>query len=331
MALTFRELPPIDADAGWAVKGGAVRVKSSGGGVLAKGHGERPAMGYSLVECLLVNALALALVAALFAATADLIAAARASSALSDQAMRARQVIHFIEQLLVPARMPAEWLNGKATTGASPVWHTPSPICEPPETISSAPRWGGVDVIEMDVEDLPCVAAGDAEWGLYIEQIRVCPHDCGVEAGYVIRPTPCLGTIPVINREMQWRVQWQGNMGRPADCDTGWPWGRLQRILLTDRSGEAGIEGIPTLRMQSVSRKPTYQWQRAETLVAGIARWQPKMISAWVSRNMADGVAEVALQLLSVGLTVLPDHGAQGPKDLHVSRLLLPPSVLPHE
>ena len=38
----------------------------------------RPHQGYSLVECLIVNALTLALVAGLFAATADLIAAANA-------------------------------------------------------------------------------------------------------------------------------------------------------------------------------------------------------------------------------------------------------------
>ena len=47
----------------------------------------RPHQGYSLVECLVVNALALSLVAGLFAATADLIAAARATSVLSDQAV----------------------------------------------------------------------------------------------------------------------------------------------------------------------------------------------------------------------------------------------------
>ena len=279
--------------------------------------------GFSLVELLIVNALALSLLAALFAATAELISAATVSSALGDQGVRARQVIHFIERAVAAARMPAEWSRGDTAALTDPGWQTPSPICTPPETGSPSARWGGIDVIEMI--DLPCIAKGDATWGLYIEQIQECPQDCGGEAGYVISPVPCSGTAPGITGKTLWQVVWQANMNRPPHCDTGWPWGRLQRLLLTDRSGGASIEGVPTLRFQSVSRESAYTWQQAETLVAGIAAWQPRMTPTPVSQKALDGVDTATAQLLTVGMSVIPAHDARGLGDLRITRLLLPP------
>lgn len=288
-----------------------------------RNYGLRSLRGYSLVELLIVNALTLTLVTALFAATADLIATAAVSSAQSDQAMRGRQVVRFIEQALTTAQMPPEWLVDDAGTWSQAGWQTPSPICRPPDAISQSRRWGGVDVIEMT--SLSCIAEGDARWGLYVEQITVCPDDCGAEAGYVISPMPCSGAAPGITGETQWQVLWQADMNRPTYCDIGWPWGRLQRLLLTDRSGGASIEGVPTLRFQSVSRGPTYAWQQAETLVAGIADWQPRMTVAAPFRKVSVGDKTATLQLLTVAMAVIPTADTHGLQDLRITRLLLPP------
>ena len=285
----------------------------------------RPHQGYSLVECLVVNALALSRVAGLFAATADLIAAARATSVLSDRAMRARQVIQFIEQAVASARMPAEWLMNDEISLSSQGWHRPSPLCASPETISGSPQWGGIDVI--DTASLPCFALTDPIRGLYIEQIQPCPHNCGARAGYVISPTTCSGKSPTINRLTQWQVKWGPDMSQPAHCDAGWPWGRLQRLLLTDRSGENSIEGLPTLRLQSLSRASTYQWQQAETLVAGIADWQPTLITVASAQHYASEGHEAAHYLLAVDLSVTSDHVADKTQDLRVTRLLFPSAV----
>ena len=291
----------------------------------ARDEGIRLLRGYSLVELLIVNALALTLVAALFAATADLIATAAVSSAQSDQAVRARQVVRFIEQALTSARMPAEWLGGDAGTWSHAGWQTPLPICTPPDEVSPGRRWGGVDVIKA--RDLPCIATGDATWGLYVEQIRVCPEDCGVGAGYVVSPSPCSGAVPSISEQTQWRVAWQSHMDRPPQCNSGWPWGRVERALLTDRTGRSSIEGLPTLRFQSVSGAEGYQWRQAETLVAGITDWQPKMIAIPPPANLATGAEDVTLKLLAVAMGVTPNQVTHGVSLLSVTRSLLPSTL----
>jgi hypothetical protein len=285
-------------------------------------EGLRSLRGYSLVELLIVNALALTLVAAVFAATADLIATAAVSSAQSDQAMRARQVVRFIEQALVSARMPAEWLGSDAGTWSHAGWQTPSPICTPPDEVSPGRRWGGVDVIKAT--DLPCIATGDATWGLYVEQIRVCPEDCGAGAGYVISPSPCSGAVPGISEQTQWRVAWQSHMDRPPQCNSGWPWGRVERVLLTDRTGRSSIEGLPTLRFQSVSGEMAYKWLQAETLVAGITDWHPAMIAIPPPARLAAAADASTLKLLAVAMAVTPSRGAHGVPLLSVTRSLLP-------
>jgi len=298
------------------------QCERSGVALPTRDEGLRSLRGYSLVELLIVNALALTLLAALFAATADLIATAAVSSAQSDQAMRARQVMRFIEQALSSARMPAEWLGGDAGTWSHAGWQTPLPICTPLDEVSPGRRWGGVDVIKAT--DLSCIAAGDATWGLYVEQIRVCPEDCGAGAGYVISPSPCSGATPSISEHTHWRVAWQFNMDRPPQCNSGWPWGRVDRVLLTDRTGRSSIEGLPTLRFQSVSGAGGYKWRQAETLVAGITDWQPKVITIPPPADLATGAEDATLKLLAVAMGVTPSQGMQGVPLLSVTRSLLP-------
>jgi len=285
-------------------------------------YGFRCLQGYSLVELLIVNALTLTLVAALFAAAADLLYTAAASSAQSDQAMRARQVMRFIEQTLATARMPPEWASSADSIIMEEGWRTPAPICLSPSAAGSSGRWGGIDVIEMT--GLPCIGESDATWGLYVEQIRACPRDCGTEPGYVISPSDCVGHLAPINTETEWQVTWQANMDRPDRCRPGWPWGRLQRVLLTDRSGHASVEGVPTLRFQALSDDSAYKWQPAETLVAGVADWQPKLDSASSFSLVNDGVDVNPMQLLSLRLAVLPGSAEDDLAALRVARLLLP-------
>ena len=308
-----------------------MKVGEAGHRVARRDHGEGKhyAGGFSLVSCLVVNALALALLAGLFAASADLIGAARASSALSDQAMRARQVIRFIEHAMASAHMPAEWLTDAEALQAPQGWTAPSPICQPLDTVSPRLRWGGVDVVAM--AEVPCVVAGDAEWGLYIEQVHTCPANCGTEAGYVVSPVDCVELNPLIQPNTQWRVAWQENMDPPAHCNAGWPWGRLERMLLSDRSAETSIEASPTLRLQSVVRELPYRWQPSETLVAGIAGWRPAVFPSSRAPHELGEMDPAALHVLSMGFGVIPDQGAAVLPVLRLRRLLFPQAPLRNE
>ena len=309
----------------------ALKVGEAGYRVASRDHGEgkRYAGGFSLVSCLVVNALALALLAGLFAASADLIGAAHASSALSDQAMRARQVIRFIEHAMASAHMPPEWLSDSGAIQAPQGWTAPSPICQPPETVSPRLEWGGVDVVAM--AEVPCVVAGDAQWGLYIEQVHICPENCGAGAGYVISPVDCVEQNPLIQPDIQWRVAWQENMDPPAHCDAGWPWGRLERMLLSDRSAQTSIEASPTLRLQSVGRELPYRWQPSETLVAGIAGWRPAVFPSPSTSQALGGIDPTAVHVLSMGFGVIPDQGAAVLPVLRLKRLLFPQAPLRNE
>jgi len=70
--------------------------------------------GFSLIACLIANGLALALVASLFSASADLLVAVRESSLRSDQVLRARQFFLFVSEALSSAKIPEQWVPGGA-------------------------------------------------------------------------------------------------------------------------------------------------------------------------------------------------------------------------
>ena len=87
------------------------------------------------------------------------------------------------------------------------------------------------------------------------------------------------------------------------------------------------MEVLPTLRLQSLATTLPYRWHRAETLIAGIAQWHPRLIPSASSEDSADGVDAPQPWFLSLGLTVMPDDVAAGLKDLRVVRLLFPSGV----
>jgi hypothetical protein len=98
----------------------------------------------------------------------------------------------------------------------------------------------------------------------------------------------------------------------------------VDRVLLTDRTGRSSIEGLPTLRFQSVSAAMTYKWRHAETLVAGITDWQPTMIAIPPPVHFAAGADDSTVKLLAVAMSVAPGRGARGVPLLSVIRSLLP-------
>jgi len=72
--------------------------------------------GFSLIECLVVNALALGLLSILLVTSADMISAAQKAGDQSEQAIRARQVFDFLESLVKTAQLPDTWTAGNLST-----------------------------------------------------------------------------------------------------------------------------------------------------------------------------------------------------------------------
>ena len=114
--------------------------------------------GFSLIACLIANGLALALVASLFSASADLLVAVRESSLRSDQVLRARQFFLFVSEALSSAKIPEHWVPADVSTSSSAVWPLPRPPCESPAGALKYKELGGVSVVNPD--ELDCLSGG---------------------------------------------------------------------------------------------------------------------------------------------------------------------------
>ncbi len=68
--------------------------------------------GFSLIECLMVNALALALLSILLVTGAGMISTAQKAGDRSEQPIRARQVSHFLDLLVKTVQLPDTWTAG---------------------------------------------------------------------------------------------------------------------------------------------------------------------------------------------------------------------------
>ena len=230
--------------------------------------------GFSLIECLVVNALALGLLSILLVTSADMTSAAQKAGDRSEQAIRARQVFDFLESLAKTAQLPDRWIAGNLSTDIERVQYSLMGPCEGFEAAVPQPHWGGIAIV--DLGELPCLTRADTGVGLYFERILPCPEQCGEGAGYLIVSTQCHLRDGEMSEGHQWWVSWQQTMERPHRCLDGAAWGRVERIVISHRSAEKSVEGIAVLRLQQIAQglDATYRWSQPETMVLGIDAWQ---------------------------------------------------------
>lgn len=293
-------------------------------------HETRPAgSGFSLVDCLISNALALALVSLLSSASADIIATVKLAAERGDQSLRLRQVNRFLDIALLTAKMPARWTAQAVSPNQ---WQRPSDPCVSPALGGIRSQWGGVAII--DLSETPCLPGTATGHGLYVERVHPCPQGCQERSGYRIKPADCQ-TAPRSEAPtpVQWQADWQKVLSHPAGCPESTPWGRVDRLLLSYRSASAAPGGQSELRVQSLLSGQAFGWTAAETLVAGIEDWRVSQVEIpLVPVSPPTGVFDVPSvrvdkpsgHLLQMVLSVAPTHSPHRLASLTSSRLLLP-------
>jgi len=277
--------------------------------------------GFSLIECLIANGLALALVASLFSASADLLVAVRESSLRSDQVLRAKQFFLFVSEALSSAKVPEQWVPADAATSFFEVWALPRPPCDSPAGALKHNELGGVSVVNP--EELDCLSGGEGGQALYIEQVLPCPGSCGEGPGWVVYPRHC-GTL--FTKEallIEWEIEWQPHMEQPRHCEKAAPWGRLQRLLLSGADGR-GVDRVPTLRLRWVSGKADYHWQPPESLVNGVEAWHAYLLPRVEEGQSAADAQASGFAALSLSLDLGSADAEQTAPSASVSRLLVP-------
>ena len=287
--------------------------------------------GFSIVACLIANTLALSMLSALFAASAELVATTYFSGERMDQGIRLRQVNRYLDSVLAMAQMPREWRQPKAASSAPPQWRVPSAPCSLPESLGGVGEWGGVSVIRL--ADAPCLPGKAQGSGLYIETIYPCPDACEPGAGYALAPDDCAvsttddGAMPV-----RWRAQWQQSLRSLEGCPPGTPWARLERIVLSHRSsGPAGSSN--QLREQRLAGETGTRWTPGEVLVSDVVAWRLVMLSVYPDKEMtvlakqpqfnAANAPPPAVQYPQLSFAVAPAAGSSQP-ELAAVRLLAP-------
>ena len=318
----------ITANIGHDLRGRARRRQKS------RPWGELPTSvsGFSIVACLIANTLALSMLSALFAASAELVATTYFSGERMDQGIRLRQVNRYLDSVLAMAQMPREWRQPKAASSAPPQWRVPSAPCSLPESLGGVGEWGGVSVIRL--ADAPCLPGKAQGSGLYIETIYPCPDACEPGAGYALAPDDCTvsttddGAMPV-----RWRAQWQQSLTSLEGCPPGTSWARLERIVLSHRSsGPAGSSN--QLREQRLAGETGTRWTPGEVLVSDVVAWRLVMLSVYPDKEMtvlakqpqfnAANAPPPAVQYPQLSFAVAPAAGSSQP-ELAAVRLLAPP------
>ena len=235
-------------------------------------------LGFSLVECLIANALILAMISALISASLDVVVATQLGAERSDQSLRLRQLRHYLDATVAAARMPPEWSNQQSTARVVSPWQTPAAPCESPSAVPAREQWGGVDLI--DLEKVSCVPGTSTGQGLYVERVLPCPMHCEPGPGYRVAPAQChIEQTGEADSSGPWRVDWQQSLSPPESCPEGTVWGRLERLIISYRAASHSGSTRPQLRIQSLTEGPEYGWSSAETLVAGITDWHMTRIN----------------------------------------------------
>jgi len=235
-------------------------------------------LGFSLVECLIANALILVMISALISASLDVVVTTQLGAERSDQSLRLRQLRHYLDATVATARMPLEWPSQRSTATREQPWQTPAPPCESPSVVPAREQWGGVDLIELD--EAPCVPGNSTGQGLYVERVLPCPMHCEPGPGYRVVPAQCHAEQLDENASGSlWQVDWQPNLSPPESCPEGTAWGHIERLIISYRAASDSGSAAPELRIQSLTQGPEYGWGSAETLVAGVTDWQVNRIN----------------------------------------------------
>lgn len=293
----------------------------------------RSTAGFSLVECLIANALVLAMVGTLAVTSASAIGAVQRVAARSDQSLRLAQIQQFLDAALAHARMPQAWVGGDTESRAETAWPVPADPCQPPDAAGPLHSWGGLTIIELS--EAPCLPGSATGKALYLELIRPCLTDCDESSGYRLWPAECHmsdsgGVVPT----GPWWVDWQDSLVGAAHCTEGSVWGRLERMVLSHRpvSGEAGA---PELRLHALAQGPLYRWTQAEVLVSGVGKWDLQFLEVPIeiaeSRTLLVNEASMkpsqmsSPSVIQVVVSVEPSLSRVDLPPMRSARLLIPP------
>ena len=288
-------------------------------------------LGFSLVECLIANALILVMISALTSASLDVVVTTQLSAERSDQSLRLRQLRRYLDATVATARMPLEWSSEQSTATREQPWQTPAAPCESPSVVPAREQWGGVGLIDLD--EAPCVPGTSTGQGLYVERVLPCPTHCEPDPGYRVVPAQCHAErLDEAASGSLWRVDWQQHLSPPENCPEGTAWGRLDRLIISYRAASDWGSAAPELRIQSLTQGPEYGWGSAETLVAGITDWQvdrindsptPTAGSSGVEKthSSVDGGAASYFQL---GFSIISLNRQFSAPPLRLSQLLAP-------
>ena len=230
-------------------------------------------VGFTLIDCLIVNALALVLLGILLVTSAQIMGTASKAADRSEQAIRARQVFDFLDAWVNTAQMPDTWRDGHRPSETEAVHHVLMGPCLAFDPTTTQRRWGGFAIV--DLATLACLPGVNTGAGLYVERVLPCPEQCGEGPGYQIVSTQCHLRDALSIESNQWQVSWQKTMARPDGCLDDAPWGRVERMVLSHRSAKETIEGVAVLRLHQIAQSvdATYRWLNPETIVLGIDEW----------------------------------------------------------
>lgn len=288
-------------------------------------------IGFSLVECLIANALILVMISALINTSLDVVVAAQFGKERSDQSLRLRQLRHYLDATVATARMPPEWSSQHSTVSVATPWQVLAAPCESPSAAPARAEWGGVDLIELN--EAPCVPGTSTGQGLYVERVLPCPRHCEPVPGYRVMPAQCdAGQLDQTASGSLWRVDWQPSLSPPENCPEDTPWGRLERLLISYRAASHSGSTAPELRIQSLTQGPEFGWGSAESLVAGITDWQVDRINDFPAPSAGSSGVEKTHSFadegvpsyFQLGFSVISLDRHVSVPPLHVSHLLVP-------
>ena len=264
-----------------------------------------------------------------------MIATVNLAAARTDQVIQLRQLNRYLDGALARAGMPTAWRAAVQGDGALlPMRHTADP-CLAPDLMEPKPVWGGWSVVKL--AEHPCISAGAAEQGLYIEMVSECPEHCAEGAGYVIYPDGCLAGSSAFDPALvRWRAHWQRTTAMLEHCPEGTPWARLERQMITHRKTLSDSTRPPELRLQTLTADGGQRWTVAEVLIENVRDWritsvEVPMASAATTSVSADSEADAqAVSMLTTHLSAqalsFEVVSASIPylKPLNTTRLLIP-------
>ena len=290
--------------------------------------------GFSLVECLTANALALSMVSALAVTSASAISAVQRVAARSDQALQLGQIHRFLDAAMTHAGMPQAWVAGDTESKVETAWPVPADPCQPPDVAGPLHSWGGLTII--DLSETPCLPGSATGKALYLELIRPCLTACDEPSGYRLWPAEChMGGGGEVVPTGPWRVNWQDSLVGAAHCSEGAVWGRLERLVLSHRN-VAGEAGAPELRLHALAQGPLYRWMQADVLVSGVGEWDIQLLEVPIKTAegpavLAEGVFTEPIQtspssVIQLVVSVEPSISRADLPPMRSVRLLIPPT-----